>query len=315
MIEASHELQAPVTEDPWREHMLDGNFAAAWTVADAVLRERAHVPCWDRPRHEQYLWKGELLHGRRVMIHCYHGLGDTLQFIRYLPLVKAVAARTVVWAQPELIPLLRTARGIDELLPLADDWPKTDCDLHVELSELPHVFRTTLRTIPNNVPYLRAIPRLPRSARPGLNVGLVWAAGNWDASRNVPIELLTPLARIPGVTLHALQRGSALHDWRNAWSPISGRDNPAEAASVMRALDLIISVDSMPAHLAGALAVPVWTLLPARADWRWLRDREDSPWYPTMRLFRQRTADDWTDVIRHVAQELHALATARRLIH
>jgi hypothetical protein len=295
--------------------MLSGNFAEAWTVADAVLRTRANVPCWDRPRHEQYLWKGELLHGRRVMIHCYHGLGDTLQFIRYLPLVKAVASRTMVWAQPELISLLRTARGIDELIPLADEWPKTDVDLHVELSELLHVFRTTLRTIPNAVPYLSATPRLPRSARPGLNVGLVWAAGNWDSSRNVPIERLAPLTRIPGVTLHALQRGPALQDWRQSWGPVSGRDDPAEAASLMRALDLIISVDSMPAHLAGALAAPVWTLLPANADWRWLREREDSPWYPTMRLFRQRDAGEWSDVIERVAQALRALATARHLIH
>jgi hypothetical protein len=284
--------------------MRHGAYETAWTISDAVLRARAGVPCWHWPRHRQYIWDGTPLAGKRVLVRCYHGLGDTLQFIRYTPLIKAIAQEVVVWAQPALLPLLRTMRGIDRLLPLHDGTPEVEYDVDVESMELPHVFRTTLATIPTTIPYLHITPTsFPRWG--GLAVGLVWATGDWDHERrSIPFPLLAPLALVPGVGLYILQRGPALAHYRPGIGRLAGSDNVIEAARIMRALDLVISVDTMPAHLAGALGIPVWTLLDAAADWRWMDGREESPWYPTMRLFRQEYSGAWEPVIARVAAEL-----------
>ncbi len=293
----------------WMRHMRAGEWEAAWRVSDRVRASHAGQPCWHLPRHEQRVWDGTPLDSRRVLVRCYHGLGDTLQFIRYAPLVKRVAAEVVVWAQPTLLPLLRTAAGIDRLLPLHDGDAGIDYDVDVEVMELPYVFRTTLHTVPAGVPYLHADPA-PLEKRGALAVGIAWKAGEWDERRNVPYRLLAPLAAIPGVELHVLQRGSGLAEREPAFGVLSGSDDPLQAARVMRALDLVISIDSMPAHLAGALGVPVWTLLHADPDWRWMQDRDDSPWYPTMRLFRQERAGEWEPVIARVAEELRSRAGA-----
>ncbi|HEX7241941.1 MAG TPA: glycosyltransferase family 9 protein [Longimicrobiaceae bacterium] len=295
--------------DPWTRHMRRGEFDAAWEVSDAVLRARAGRPCWHLPRHEQHVWDGTPVEGKRVLVRCYHGLGDTLQFIRYVPLLAAVAAEVTVWAQPALLPLLRTIRGVGRLLPLHDGDPGVEFDVDVEVMELAHVFRSTLRTLPAGIPYLHADPApLRRDGR--LAVGVVWRAGDWDGRRSVPFPLLAPLAEIPGVELHVLQRGPALAERPAGWGVDSGSDDPLEAARVMRALDLVVTVDSMPAHLAGALGVPVLTLLHSDPDWRWMEGRDDSPWYPTMRLLRQERPGEWEPVIEKVAEELRRLAAA-----
>jgi hypothetical protein len=299
-----------VLGERWFRAVRRGDFAAAWRASDAILRAHAGVPCWHRPRHEQWVWDGTPLGGKRVLVRCYHGLGDTLQFIRYLPLLKQVAAETIVWAQPALIPLLRTMDGIDRLEPLHDGKYHGDYDVDVEVMELAHVFRSTLDDLPNRVPYLHADPAaIPRDDR--LAVGLVWRAGDWDERRSIPFPLLAPLAGIPGVDLHVLQRGRALDECPADFGTHSGSDDVLQAARVMRALDLVVTVDSMPAHLAGALGVPVWTLLIDDADWRWMAGRDDSPWYPTLRLFRQPAPGGWPAVIRRVAAELRALAARR----
>jgi hypothetical protein len=293
----------------WFQAMRRGDFAAAWEASDAILRAHAGVPCWHRPRHEQWVWDGTPLAGKRVLVRCYHGLGDTIQFIRYLPLVKQAAAETIVWAQPALIPLLRTVDGIDRLEPLHDGAFEGGYDVDVEVMELAHVFRSTIDTLPSTVPYLHADPApLARDGR--LAVGLVWRAGDWDERRSIPFPLLAPLAEIPGIDLHVLQRGAALDECLPDFGTRSGSDDVLHAARVMRALDLVITVDSMPAHLAGALGVPVWTLLIHEPDWRWMEGREDSPWYPTMRLFRQPAPGDWASVIRRVAAELRKWSQA-----
>ena len=291
----------------WFREIRGGGWAAAWRASDAILRAHAGVPCWHRPRHEQWVWDGTPLRGKRVLVRCYHGLGDTIQFIRYLPLVKQIAAETIVWAQPALIPLLRTADGIDRLEPLHDGAFEGDHDVDVEVMELAHVFRSTVGDLPNTVPYLHAEPA-PIARDDRLAVGLVWRAGDWDERRSIPFHLLAPLADIAGVDIHVLQRGPALDECPEGFGARSGADDVLQAARVMRALDLVVTVDSMPAHLAGALGVPVWTLLIDDADWRWMDGREDSPWYPTMRLFRQPAPGDWAAVIRRVADELRALA-------
>lgn len=303
---AAEAMQAEAVENlaaAWMRHMRAGEWSAAWRVSDQVLASRAGIPCWDRPRHEQWIWDGTPLDGRRVLVRCYHGLGDTLQFIRYAPLLRGIGAEAAFWVQPALIPLLRTVRGIGTLLPLHDGDAGVDFDVDVEIMELSHVFRSTPGTLPADVPYLHVDPG-PRADDGRLHVGIVWKAGEWDDRRSVPVELLAPLADVPWVTLHVLQRGSGLAERPAGFGVDAGSDDPLQAARTMRALDLVVTVDSMPAHLAGALGVPVWTLLQAEADWRWMEGRDDSPWYPTMRLFRQERRDDWAPVIARVAGEL-----------
>lgn len=326
--------------------MLRGDFARAWEISDAVLRARGGAPCWHLPRHEQYLWDGQSLAGRRVLVRCYHGLGDTVQFIRYMPLMRAVARDVTVWAQPLLLPLLGTVSGIDRLLPLHDGVPDGEYDGDIELMELPHYFRTMLETLPATVPYIRvpepneigladagrdrrappARGRIGRSRpasggigrvqRPGpasdasddrvREIGIVWQSGDWDDRRSIPTALLEPVAQVPGVRLYALQQGAPLREWPAGWGAVAATPDPSELARRMSALDLVISVDSFPAHLAGALGVPTWTLLHAAPDWRWMLGRDDTPWYPTMRLWRQDTAGDWATVIQRVAQALRS---------
>lgn len=326
--------EAPALVDPWTERMRAGDFAGAWEISDRVLRSRAGQPCWHWPRHLQYVWDGRSVVGRRVLVRCYHGLGDTLQFVRFAPQLRALASRVVLWVQPALIELLRGVEGIDELVPLTEGTPEVDFDVDLELMEIPHLLRTTLDTLPARVPYLypaaAAGPAVPvksdeRLARensgkghvlapetPALKVGVVWLSGDWDERRSLPIECVAGFSKVPGVELHSLQRGQARADWSPEYGYDSGSDDPLAAARTMQAMDLVVSVDSMPAHLAGALGLPTWTLLQRHADWRWLADRDDSPWYPTMTLYRQAVSGEWSAVAERVAADLRSLVAARR---
>jgi len=178
------------------------------------------------------------------------------------------------------------------------------------LNELPYLFRTTLATVPADVPYIFVEPAsLTRNGR--LHVGLIWQSGDWDNRRSIPFSEVKQLARVPGIDWHILQRHAPLAGWDNSMGSISGGDNPLDDARVMRTLDLVISVDTMTAHLAGALGVNTWTLLPFESDWRWMLDRHDSPWYPTMRLFRQRDEGNCEKVIDNVAAQLSTLPPQR----
>jgi hypothetical protein len=203
--------------------------------------------------------------------------------------------------------------GVDRLLPLHDGGPDEADDEDDEVRELAQLVRAAPDTVGRMVPYLRAEPApLPRDGR--LAVGLAWECGDWLRERRaVPFALLAPLAAVDGVRLHVLQRGPALAQAaaHPAFDCGAGSDDVLEAARMVRALDLVLSVDSMPAHLAGALGVPVWTLLPHDADWRWMDDRDDSPWYPTMRLFRQPAPGAWEPLVASVADALARLAAAR----
>ena len=295
-----------VPVDPWTEAMRRGDFEAAWRVSDRIVDERAGKPCWDWPRHLQYIWDGRSIAGKRVLVRCYHGLGDTLQFIRFMPQLSEVASQVTVWVQPSLLPLLSQVKGVDRWMPLHDGVPDGDYEAEVELMEVPHALRTTLATLPQCVPYLYvdAACDVLREPPAALEVGVVWQSGDWDDRRSIGIEAVKTWSRIPGLRLHCLQRGRARGEWQSWLGPDSGSDDPWRAAQVMRALDLIITVDSMPAHLAGALGVPVWTLLHSDPDWRWMQHRTDSPWYPTMQLFRQREPGSWQPVIDRIGFEL-----------
>lgn len=283
----------------WLEAMRCGELERAWSVSDRDLATRGALR-FDIPRHQQAIWNGTPIEGQRVLIRCYHGLGDTIQFARYFRRVREVAREVIVWAQPELLDLLRTTNGADQWLPLHDGAPDVDYDVDIESMELPYLFRSTLATIPRAVPYLDAVPApLPPSAHP--RIGIAWRAGDWSSSRSISLETLQPLLALDGITFYNLNREQArgmIHDEHRL--TIGG------TASLMRALDLVITVDSMPAHLAGALGIPTWTLLPHECDWRWMRDRDDSPWYPSMRLFRQSAAGDWKGVIERVQAAIAA---------
>jgi hypothetical protein len=289
--------------------MRAGNFAAAWRICDRVVADRRGQTCLHLPRHQQWVWDGSSVDDRHVLVRCYHGLGDTIQFARYLPMLRARARSVAVWAQPRLIPLLATTQACDRLLPLHDGDAGVDYDVDVEIMELAHIFRTAVDTIPAAVPYFNVEPLALRGrCRPA--VGVVWKAGEWDDRRSIPLEELKPLLDVD-VDWYILQGRGALPDRSTAFGTVVGADDILEAASAMRALDLLITIDSMPAHLGGALATPVWTLLSHNPDWRWMDRRDDSPWYPTMRLFRQPDAGNWPAVIRDVAAELRARGCRR----
>ncbi|MDQ3286800.1 MAG: ADP-heptose--LPS heptosyltransferase [Pseudomonadota bacterium] len=303
---------APVsTTDLWTMHMQRGEWERAWAISDELLPDRAHEPCSDRPRHLQRVWNGAPLAGKRVLVRCYHGLGDTIQFIRYAPLLKSVAAEVIVWAQPKLLPLLATVEGIDRLLPLHDGAPDVAYDVDVEIMELPYIFGTTPATVPARVPYLHAAPMALTTDPWRLAVGIVWRAGEWNEARSIPWQLLASLEAVPGVAVFILQPHARQAGWDGRFGEHPGELELAEYAQVLRAMDLLISIDSMPAHLAGALGVPVWMLLHDDADWRWMQHRSNTPWYPGTRLFRQQRPGDWPAVIDRVTAELRVLASPR----
>ena len=296
----------------WMEKMRRGDLAAAWRISDQVLRVLASYPAHHLPRHYQWIWRGESLGERRVLIRCYHGLGDTIQFSRYLPMVRRVAREVSVWMQPELIPLLSQMCETERLVPLHDGTPEVDYDVDVEIMELPFVFRTTLADLPRAASYLSVPATLPAGSR-GLAVGLVWRAGDWEEQRSIPTEAILRLKDVPGVSFHLLQLGKAGDEALASFGIDARQPDLFSAASVIAGLDLLISVDSMPAHLGGALGIPTWTLLPEPADWRWLNERTRSAWYPSMRLFRQPEPGDWQAVLETVAAELES-AARRKLV-
>lgn len=297
--------------EQWMHYMRCGDWESAWRISDAVL-ERGRFRQPSLPRHLQALWNGEPLDGKRVLVHCYHGLGDTIQFIRFAPLLRESAHTVIVWGQPKLLPLLRTVRGVDFTMPLHDGAPEVERDVDIEIMELPHALRVTLDTLPRRVPYLGISARRSRRADSRPCVGIVSHSGAWDSGRSVPLHLMQDVTRRTDIAWKILQRGPALAEWYDVDAQVPPIANILDEATELRALDLLISVDTFSAHLAGALGVRTWTLLPAEADWRWMQDREDSPWYPTMRLFRQPYPGDWGPVLQRVQAELMSLAERNR---
>jgi hypothetical protein len=292
--------------------MRRGRWEAAWCISDRICRERrGREPRDPRtgewlPRHLQWLWDGAPLNGKRVLVRCYHGLGDTIQFIRFVPLLRRGAAHVTVSAQRQLLPLLAGMEGIDALDELDEGPCRLERDADIEVMELPHALRVTLETLPNTVPYIpvRSQSRAPRALP---HVGLVWQAGDWNPHRCVPPELLEKLTWTRPIHFRLLQRGPGLRSWRGNACEIPVIRDIVEEAIELRSLDLLICVDTLSAHLAGALGVPTWLLLPRPADWRWMDEREDSPWYPSMRLFRQSRPGDWHPVVARVEWELRRL--------
>jgi hypothetical protein len=297
--------------DPWTERMRCGDFAGAWQISDAALASIGEDE-WRRPRHVQRIWRGGSLEDRRVLIRCYHGLGDSVQFVRYVPMVAQIAQEVTLWIQPALLPLVRELKGVARLIPLHDGTPECDWDIDIELMELPHFFRTTLDTIPREIPYLTIPPDVARPSPSEVpRIGLAWRAGGWDHRRSIPVDLARALVADLPCEVEVLQEWLWPHE-RMHFKPGTS-PSITEVAAAIASVDLVVTIDTVFAHLAGALGRPAWVLLQADPDWRWMRDRDDSPWYPSLRLFRQARPGDWASVITRVRAELkHRLDASAR---
>jgi hypothetical protein len=263
-------------------------------------------------------WHGEALEGRRILLHAEQGLGDAIQFMRYAPMVAALDADTILEVHPELVRLAQTVPGVAHVIARGETLPQFDT--HCPLLSLPLAFSTEFATIPANIPYffperLTSIPPLTGEAK--LRVGLVWAGdpkSPIDRKRSLPESALAPLFEVKDIAIYSLQRGPASE--AAPTMPFAGTlaqtGDFAATAEFVSTLDLVLTVDTAVAHLSGALGLPVWIMLPKVADWRWLEAREDSPWYPSARLFRQQAAGDWGQVIARIATELRRLAESPR---
>ena len=307
-------------------YLLKGDFVNGWQGYEWRRNPELEILTYPH-RHHQPRWDGSDFAGKRLLVYCEQGLGDSLQFMRYLPMVKARGGTVIFEAWKPLHGILLDSANVDHLLELSFE-QKTDADfdLHISLMDLPALFGTTLETIPADVPYVLPNPQKvghwrTRLDNPGLKVGIVWAGspehGN-DHNRSCPLEMFAPLAAINRVKLHGLQKGEAAGQVERL-SQVVAIENLSEdlhdfadTAAAVENLDLVISVDTAPAHLAGAMGKPTWTLLPFAPDWRWMLERAESPWYPTMRLFRQERWGDWNSVFDRVTEELRTLATAFR---
>lgn len=266
-------------------------------------------------------WDGGEAQRQTLLLYAEQGLGDAVQFARYATALAARGARVVIACPPALRLLLATVPGVAEIA--AGDTPLPRYDAHVALLSLPRALRTTVASIPGDVPYIRiAQPRreamraMLAERGEGLKVGISWAgnrAHSNDRNRSMPLAALAPLFDIAGVAWQSLQHGAAaeqLVGFSGApqIAPLAANMTLDDTASLLAELDLVISVDTSIAHIAGALARPCWVMLPFAPDWRWMLDRDDSPWYPTLRLFRQSAPREWAGVVARIAAELTALA-------
>ncbi|MET0221631.1 MAG: hypothetical protein ABW213_13330 [Tardiphaga sp.] len=295
--------------------MRSGDFTRAWTIADRDLARLrgSGAAKHEGPRHLQRIWRGESLAGKAVLVRCYHGLGDTIQFARFLPALKNIAREVIVWCQPPLLDLIAQAPGVDRVLPLHDGAPGVPFEVDIEIMELPHALRAGRDLVEMRAPYLTpgGAPAGPRSFVTSCDVGLVWKVGAWDKRREVPGSALRQLA-LPGVRLFSLQRDVPARDVIDTGAVDVSTADIDGLASRLRELDLLISVDTMVAHLAGALDREVWIMLHADCDWRWPEVGDRTYWYPQARLFRQQTAGSWCSVIAEIQSALQARLASRQ---
>ena len=289
----------------WACHMLNGDFERAWLESDQIAARGNPDP--DR------FWSGRPLDGKRVLIRCLHGLGDTIQFIRYAPELRKKTGAVFIEAQPTLKRLLAASDLADAVITWGE--PEPAWDEQVEVVELPRIFRTELGSVPNKVPYLKAPQSYARAA--SLRVGVVWSSSQYNPARSIPAEIFARLFDVPGVNFLSLQAGPERYDikpWNGLIPSLYSEESDClETAGKLQTLDLVITVDTMMAHLAGALRRPVWTILPHRCDWRWMLNRSDSPWYPTMRLIRQKQPGEWVPVIESLKENLRHYAETQAL--
>lgn len=293
--------------------LLQGRLTEGWSEYEWRLRPEAVR----QPTLSQPVWAGEPLAGKTILLRDEQGSGDTLQFIRYAEMLKAQGATVVVQCVPALKRIVSSCPWVDRVIDRGEPLPAFD--VHAHLVSLPGIVGTSLETIPNKTPYLFAPDELIAKWKSGLGkvegfkVGIAWQGSVLhprDRVRSFPLALFAGIALMPGVQLHSLQLGPGREQIQKFVARPSVVDlggflkDFEDTAAIMKNLDLVIACDSSPVHLAGALDVPVWLPLPFAPDWRWLLEREDTPWYPSMRLFRQKTRGDWQGVFSRIEQEL-----------
>ncbi|HTW95351.1 MAG TPA: tetratricopeptide repeat-containing glycosyltransferase family protein [Tepidisphaeraceae bacterium] len=296
--------------------LLRGDFQRGWPEYEW----RWGAEGFTTPRREftQPMWDGREFGGRTLLLHAEQGYGDTIQFVRYAPMAAERGANVMLEVPAKLTRILRGFPGVAEIVPAGSALPPFD--LHCPLMSLPGVFKTTLATVPASAQYLNAEENLVESwarrlgkTAGGPRVGIAWAGQRsyvGDYNRSMKLAALAPLAGVAGARFFSLQKGDAAEEARK---PPPGMDlidlgaelaDFADTAAVIKLMDVIVSVDTAVAHLAGALGKPVWVMLPFLPDWRWLLQRADSPWYPSMRLFRQKRVGDWSGAVEDVARSL-----------
>ncbi|HUY35897.1 MAG TPA: tetratricopeptide repeat-containing glycosyltransferase family protein [Pirellulales bacterium] len=306
--------------------LLLGDFERGWPEYEWRWRCKGQVPA---PNFSQPRWDGSPLLGRTLLLFAEQGLGDTLQFIRYAPLIQAQGGRVVLQCQRSLVPILSSLAGVNQLIAQVD--PPPAFDAQAPLMSLPAILGTTLATVPAGVPYLSADPDLMthwrRQLAPlrGFRVAISWQGSPrhpWDRHRSCKLANFEPLGRIDGVRLISLQKGPGSEQLEELAGrfPVTSLGTQLDetsgafmdTAAVLANVDLLVTVDTAIAHLAGAMGVRTWLALHLTPDYRWMLDRDDSPWYPSMRLFRQQAIGDWDGVFGRIAVELAAVSPATK---
>jgi len=322
MYRKALEIKPDFAEARWNMGLtclLSGNFIEGW---------EGYEWRWEKPDYKKYqrsfskpLWNGEDISGFCILLHAEQGYGDTLQVIRYVPLVAARNVRVFVECPRDLKNLISGIDGISRVVARGEPLP--EFDFHCPLMTLPKIFGTTLETIPQTIPYLGVDMDLVKTWQTRIKsevmkfkVGLAWSGNpehQNDRNRSCALEILSPLAQVKNVQFFSLQKGRGSQE---AKRPVQGLgmidltdqiQDFSDTAALIENLDLVVSVDTAVAHLAGTMGKRVWTLLPYSPDWRWLLGREDSPWYPTMHLYRQPRPGDWTAVIQRATADLEGL--------
>lgn len=320
--------QARGTFAPAAVLLMDGQYEKGWAAYESRYDMTAFKP--NVPNVRERLWDGSPLNGRRLLVHVEQGFGDTIQFCRYLPMLQEKLGRggkVIFLCEPELYRLMQTLPGVDELYHIRQKDVQIVYDVQVPLLSLPHRFGTTVETVPKNVPYL-GVPQadaqrvsVPSSGNALVKAGFVWTGRPTHSDnlyRSIPLAQFAELFDIEGVDFHSLQVGSGVSDLKayaelgNVFDHSARLKDFADTAALLSQLDVLITVDTAVCHLAGALGKDVWTMVPFGGEWRWLRNREDTPWYPTMRLVRQRVLGDWGLVVDRVREGLEGAVAKRR---
>ncbi|MCA9770024.1 tetratricopeptide repeat protein [Candidatus Dependentiae bacterium] len=300
-------------------YITNGNFDAGWPYYDEYLR-RVHNTA---ERLRNFLRK-KTIKGKKILLQYQGGLGDSIQFIRYAQILKEMDATVLVYIQKQLIPLFSNCPYIDQLIPSGSAYPERNA--HASLMSLPCIFRSTQQTLPNNVPYLFPDQQLVKYWKKKIKddtnfkIGICWQVNMHNdssrypiARRGIPLEHFYALAKQPGITLYSLQRHDGQKDLDNLPDDVHiisfddlDTENGAfmDTAALMQHLDVVICPDTAIAHLAGALGIPVYVLLPYQSDWRWLSGKSYSPWYPSMRVFKQEKPFEWKSVFKRVFQRI-----------
>ncbi len=321
--------QARGTFAPAAVLLMDGQYEKGWAAYESRYTMSAFKP--NVPNIRERLWDGSPLDGRTLLVHVEQGFGDTIQFCRYLPMIRELkmgsGGKVIFLCEPEVHRLMKTLVGVDALHHLRESNLEIVYDVQVPLLSLPHRFGTTVQTVPQAVPYLgvpdeaQKEPGLPTSKDAVARAGIVWTGRPTHSDniyRSIPLEELATLFDIEGVDFHSLQVGvgvdqiQAYVDRDNVFDQSPNIRDFADTAAILSELDVLVTVDTAVCHLAGAMGKDVWTMVPYGGEWRWLRNREDTPWYPTMRLVRQRVLGDWGMVLERVREGLEGAVRSRR---